>query len=113
MNDPNKAADPLLNPKDPLRQAGPEAGRELFRRFSQSAHGFPRDATIDAAMNLLISAIRQECPTRQAAERRFDECVGRAKHLLLDLHYEASGGRKNIFPSAQRIEVPFLSVRRD
>ena len=97
--------DPLRNPKDPLHKAGPEAGRQLYKELSGVCHGFGGDAVIDAAINLIITVIRQAHPTWSSAEKSFDEKYGRAKTVLKD-HYDSNGKRKNIFPFDQVIVMP-------
>lgn len=90
--------------KDPLKQ-GPEASKELFKRFSREANGFPLESTVDAAMNVIMNAIRQSHASSQKAEASFDELFGKAKGILMS-HYDASGKRRAIFPFHQTIEVP-------
>lgn len=101
---------------DPLKQetAGPPQGRVLFEKFSQVARGFPHDAAVDAALNVLLTAIRQACPTRAKAEKMFDEAAGKSKHLLLEQHYNADGSRRNIFPFTQhvRLEEPHVEKNK-
>ena len=106
------AEDPLRNAKDPLHKAGPEAGKELFRQFSKAADGFPPDAAVDAAMNLLINALRQQHRTRARAEKAFDEVSARTKGVLLDRHYDGLGHRRNVFPFTQVIEMPLIDLRQ-
>lgn len=94
--------------KDPLKRddiAAP-GGKELFEKFSQCAEGFSVENAMDAAINVLLNAIRQTYSTRDKAAKAFDEKMGRAKHLLLEKHYHGDGSRRNIFPFEQRIEVP-------
>jgi hypothetical protein len=95
----------LSNPKDPFLKAGPEADHNLFKAFSACCDGFPTDSVINAAINILINAVRQQCKTRQQAEIVFDEMLGRAKAILLDRHYDSVGRRKGIFPYHQVIEM--------
>lgn len=95
---------PLRNPKDPLHKAGPEPGRALFVHFTQLASGFPADAVLDAACNVVITAIRQQKPTWRTAEEAFDATLARAKTILRD-HYDANGKRRNVFPFDQVINA--------
>lgn len=99
------------NPKDPLLKTGPEADRELFQAFSSASDGYPVEAAINAATNVLINAVRQSRPTREQAERAIDELIGRAKAILLDQHYDSTGRRKGIFPYDQTIVVPHFNPR--
>jgi hypothetical protein len=99
------------NPKDPLKKIGPDASRELFRRLGQEANGFPADAVVDAAVNVLINALRQSNATRAQAERAFDDMFGRAKAILVD-HYDMLGRKRGIFPYDQVITVPHSDFRR-
>lgn len=110
MND-KATTDPLRNPKDPLH-AGPEAAKQLFRSFGQVAHGFPADAVMDAAINILINAIRGTQATRAGAERVYDEIVGRGKNVLLERHYDNLGKRRNIFPFDQHVGVDFVRFKQ-
>jgi predicted outer membrane lipoprotein len=64
-----------------------------------------------AAANIIINAMRQEHPTRAAAERAFDDLFGRMKALLLD-HYDASGRKKGVFPYTQVVQ-PLLLLDKD
>jgi hypothetical protein len=104
--------DPLRNPKDPLHKSGPEAERELFRALSVACNGFPNEAVVGAAANMLVNAIRQSQPTRQGAADTLDQLVSRVKLLLLDQHYDAMGKRRNVFPFHQVIEVPRIDMRK-
>lgn len=99
------SVDPLRNPKDPLRDAGPPNDAELFRRFSEMSAGFPVDVVLRAAMNVVLNALRQAHSRRASAEKSFDELVGRSKHVLLEMHYDGMGNRRNIFPYDQKIEL--------
>lgn len=99
------------NPKDPLGQR-PPAAKELFQRFSREANGFPVDAALEAAMNVLLNAIRQQHPTRKGAEAAFDEMTAKFKSLLLDQHYDLMGKRRNIFPFPQVIEMPHMKLKK-
>lgn len=98
--------DPLRNPADPLHKSGPESGKELFRRFSQAANGFPTEAAVNASINILINSIRQGTSDWKSAERAFDEYFGRSKQLLKD-HYDSLGRKKGIFPFHQVLLPPF------
>lgn len=97
--------DPLRNPLDPLHDAN-EAAKELFRNISAVASGFPHEIVVEAALNVLLNAIRQTQPKRRGANQMFDEFTQRAKTVLLEKHYDASGERRNVFPFDQRIDVP-------
>jgi hypothetical protein len=101
------------NKKDPLPKVGPEAQRELFQQFKQSASGFQQDDVVGAAVNVLVNALRQTHGSRKEAEKAFDELMGRTKGLLLDGHYDATTGKRlNIFPFHQVIEMPLMSIRQ-
>jgi acyl carrier protein phosphodiesterase len=104
--------DPLRNDNDPLRKSGPEAEKELFRALSQLAHGYPNEAVIGAAMNVLVNVIRQAEPKREGARAKFDEVTARVRELLLGQHYDAAGNRRNLFPFHQVIEVPLVQMKR-
>lgn len=101
------------NPNDPLTKVGAEGQQELFQSLVSSSAGHPKDDVINAAVNLLINAVRQHCSTRAVAEKTFDEIVGRAKSLLLDAHYDAATNkRRNIFPFHQVIEMPLMDLKK-
>ena len=102
---------PLRNGKDPFHKSGPDAGKELFKRIVQLAHGFSNEAVINAAVNLLLQPIRQGSDSWQKAEPRFDEWFGKAKSILRN-HYDANGRRRNIFPYDQNIEMPLFDARK-
>lgn len=104
--------DLLRNPKDPLHKSGPEAERELFRALGAVCSGFPQEAVLGAAANLLVNAIRQGQPTREGAREKFDELTARVRMLLLDQHYDGLGKRRNVFPFHQVIEVPLVGLTR-
>lgn len=98
---------PLRNPKDPLHQTGPEAEKELFKRYAQLSDGFPNEAVLGAALNIIINGVRQGHSSWMGAERQFDEIFGRTKTILRD-HYDANGKRRNLFPFDQVIQVPLV-----
>lgn len=98
----------VLGKKDPITQSGPEAQAELLRRFADAATGFPMDAVLGAACNIIVNAIRQTYASKAAAGMRFDELFARTKSILIDGHYDAQGRKRGIFPFNQHIEVPFV-----
>lgn len=100
---------PVGGEQDPLRQ-GPNAERELFTRFSGAASGFPMDAAIGAAANILLNALRQNNASRRQAEAAFDELFGKLKSILVG-HYDGVGRRRSVFPHHQVIEVPLINMR--
>ena len=104
------AKNPLRNPADPLHKAGPPSGRELFKRFGSVADGFPHDAVLDAAVNLIINTLRQSHATWADAERAYDELFGRTKTILRD-HYDPLGKRRNVFPFDQFINMDHVDFR--
>ena len=91
----------VVTSKDPLSE------RELFVKFSRSLDGLATEQVTTIGLNLIVNALRQECPTRQAAEARMSELFGRTMQILLD-HYESTGVRKNTFPHTQIIRVESL-----
>lgn len=95
------------NPKDPLKRAGPDAARELFRRLSVDCNGFCRDDVLTAAANLIINGLRQQHGDRASAEREFDALFGRSKQVLVD-HYDSLGRKRGIFPYDQHIHLPLV-----
>lgn len=97
----------MSNPKDPLLKSGAAEERELFKRFTEAAHGFSMGAVIGASANMIVNCLRQAHVTRAKAEGRFDELFGRLKTLLLS-HYDGLGRRMNIFPRHQVIHAPLI-----
>lgn len=98
---------------DPLYKQGTETQSDLFDQFVKASAGFQNDDVVGAAINLLINAMRQTHPTRDSAEKAFDEIIGKSKGLLLDGHYDSiTKKRRNIFPFHQVIELPFPIVMK-
>ena len=93
------------NGKDPLRKYGSDPQKKLFDLFTKEANNFATADVIGAAANLIVNALRQAHPTRQAAEISYDEMAARVKGLLFE-HYDAAGRRRGIFPFNQVIEMP-------
>lgn len=96
------------NPQDPLKNDGPASRRELYSQMSRICDGFPNDAVINAAGNVLVNALRHSNKNCRQAEAAFDELAAKLKTLLLDKHYDHLGQRRSIFPFAQTIETPLL-----
>lgn len=97
--------------KDPILLSGPEAQAELLKRFAADAAGFPMDAVLGAACNIIVSALRQAYASKNLASNRFDELFARTKSILLDEHYDANGRKRGIFPFAQHISAPFVKIK--
>jgi len=97
-------------PSDPLKQ-GPTAERELFSRLAPVCNGFPHDAVVGAAANVLLNALRQSNASRRQAEVAFDELFGKLKSILV-AHYDGAGKRRHVFPHDQVIEVPHIDLRK-
>lgn len=100
------------NAADPLHDR-PASSCELFARVAGLADGFPRDAVIDVALNLLVNAVRQQAETAAAASDALDAYTTAARRLLLERHYYpgCSGRRRGVFPFTQVIDLPFLGKR--
>ncbi len=92
--------------KDPLKD-GPLDARMLLSEFGRVAKGVPFDTVLNAAANVLISALRQECKSRAEAEKKFDEMMGRTKTALLNHYDSATGKRRSIFAFDQTVNVDF------
>ena len=93
------------NPKDPLLRSSSEYQKILFKKFSEAANGFQVEDAIGAALNVLINALRQTYDSRQKAEIRCNELLGKTKQVLLD-HYDGTGRRKQgVFPFDQTLQV--------
>lgn len=98
-----------VNAKDPIAQQPPPAV-ELFQRFSQASDGFTVEATVAAAADIMISALRQAHPTRDRAEAAWDEWIARCKAVLMEC-YDSTGRKKGVYPYTQHIVVPFFRLR--
>ena len=97
----------FVNPKDPLKGTVQPRAEDLFHIMSKTCHGFSAEAVLDAASNVLLNALRQTYGSRSAAERAFDERMGKLKGILLERHYDpVTGKRRNVFPHTQVVEVP-------
>lgn len=94
-----------INPKDPLLASGPEQQRVLFDRYREASRDFPVDAVMGAAINLVVTALRQSRPSRQLAEQGFNEYAQKTLALLLEHYDSVTGKRKNIFPFTQVIQM--------
>lgn len=105
--------DPLRNGKDPLRDSGPQSALDLFREFSKAANGRPNEQILDAAVNMILNVIRQSNASGAKAAAQFDEIAGRAKHLLMEKHYDNAGNRRNIFPYSQHVTPEWVDGRSD
>ena len=97
---------------DPLDKTGPPSEIDLFKKMAALGAGVPHDLVINAAMNVVLNALRQSQDTRAKAEMAFDAIAGRAKAVLLDQHYDGLGKRRGVFPFDQRIDVPAMDFRR-
>jgi hypothetical protein len=93
-------ADPLLN--------GPEQGRLLYEAFTKLASGKQLDCVLDAAVNVIVNAIRQSEEKRVKAEAVYDELFGKGKSVLLEKHYDSvTGRRRNVFPHTQVVKMAY------
>lgn len=91
---------------DQLTFEAPDHGRELFEAWMQVANGFSYEAVIAAAQNVIVNALRQKHAYAKDAEREFDQGAYRAKHLLLNEHYDALGRRRQgMFAFPQHIHM--------
>jgi hypothetical protein len=101
----------LTNPtnhNDPLLQTGAEAGRALFDAMSKVCTGFGQEDVVNAAVNILVNSIRQQCATRPMAEAKYDELAAKTKGLLMG-HYDAvSGKRRSVFPFTQTVHAQLV-----
>ena len=96
--------------EDPLKEQD-ATRRELFGRFSKAANTFEQRDVVYAAVNLILNAIRQQCPKQKDAEAMFDELMAHGKRTLLDQHYFPSGQRRSVFPFHQVIEPQTIDAR--
>ena len=91
-------------PQDNLRD-GTTEGKALFAAFGALAEGHIPDMVISAAMNLVLSAIRQSTARRASALEKLDELFGRSASALME-HYDASTGRRrSVVPFDQVVSV--------
>ena len=98
-----------MTPADPMKHA-PDPQRELFDQFAALARGFPIEAVIGAALNIVANAASQAHATRAPALASYDEKVARVRAALAE-RYDLTGKRRNVFPFPQVIEVPHLELR--
>jgi hypothetical protein len=90
--------------RDPLTQ---QDGAALFEKVCQLISGVPLNITRDIAVSILINSIRQGARKRSDAEAAINEIFGRAKTLLLDVHYDSvTGNPRAVFPYTQVITPP-------
>ena len=103
------------NKNDPLTtNENAETPRQtLFKKLTSAANGYPYRDIVYAAASLIINAIRQECTTRTAAEKAFDEFSAKTKACLIDQHYLLNGKRRGVFPFNQVIRANVMSLWDD
>jgi hypothetical protein len=93
-----------MNSNDPLNKIE-DAAQILFKKMAEQCHGFQTDTVVSASLNMLINAVRQAHSKRMSAINRIDELAAQMKRVL-DQHYDpVTGGRRNIFPFHQEIEL--------
>jgi hypothetical protein len=97
--------------EDPLKKQD-DTRRELFGRMSKAANNFDQRDVVYAAVNLILNAIRQQCPKQKQAEAMLDEMMAHAKRTLLDQHYFPSGQRRSVYPFHQIVEPSRVDARR-
>lgn len=102
---------PLRNGADPLHKTNSELEKEIFMKFGELANGFPTQSIVNAAMNIVITAIRQSESGRRRAEKCYDEISGRFKNILLEKHYDELGNRRNVYPYDQVLKAEELLFR--
>lgn len=88
----------------------PDQQRELFDKFAALARGFPIEAVLGAALNIVANAASQAHATRGPALASYDEKVAKVRVALAE-RYDLTGKRRNVFPFHQVIEVPHLDLR--
>lgn len=85
-----------VNPRDPMKPME-ERVKVLLVEIGKVCNDVPFDVVTVAAINFLGNVVRQAQPTRDAAERRWDELVGQMKGKVL-AHYDAvTGKRRSVF----------------
>jgi hypothetical protein len=89
--------------QDPLKTDGPV----LFAEVNKLISGAPLNIARDIAVSILLNALRTGFSNRKDAEAAFDEIMGRAKTLLLDVHYDSvTGKRREVFPYTHVVSPP-------
>ena len=90
---------------DPTRMQGAE--QAFYDEIIRLVTGKPQQLVWSVGINLLVNAIRQCAAERKTAETIFDELTGRAKTVLLDMHYDSvTGKRRTVFPYTQVVQAP-------
>lgn len=92
------------NGVDPLTKVA-DTEHELFKRFSDVARGFPLEAVLGAALNMILNALRQSYKTRKSADDALVELHQKSRSMLSD-HFDHRGERRSVFPFHQIIELP-------
>lgn len=100
-----------VNPADPLWKNAPERVEYLTKAFGKAADKFSTQDVINAAAGLMVTALRQSYATKQEAEVRYDEIVGRMKSILLSHYDSISGRQKGVFPYDQNISPGLVDAR--
>jgi hypothetical protein len=98
-----------MNGKDPILNNA-EPARQLFHSFSQISHGFSTIDVVNAALNILINAVRQAEATQKGASETWDEWTTRSKSLLMD-GYDSTGRKKGIYPYTQTLSASFANFK--
>jgi hypothetical protein len=101
----------MTNPRDPMSKLASGNGRALFGTISRACDQFSSQDVINAAVMLLVNALRGAYPTRAAAAAAYDEIAAKAKTFLLEAHYDSLGRKKGIFPYDQHIHPPHFLDR--
>jgi hypothetical protein len=94
---------------DPINNVEP-AQLVLFKKLVEQARGHSAEQVAGAAANLIVNALRQTYPTRDAAEVAFNELFGKTKQILMD-HYDSTGRKKGIFPYNQVIHAALVTEK--
>lgn len=99
----------LGNDNDPLKDSS-KGQKALLEQFAAHANGFSREDVEAAALNLLLSVVRQNYKTQHGANDRCDQLAAEMKRIL-DMHYDHLGNRRSVFPFHQVIEMPLSDLR--
>jgi len=91
----------------------PNYGRELFNRYSQVSNGFPADAMVSAAINILCMVIRENYGLRSGALAHIDELVAKWKDMTMRFYDPVTNRRRSTIPFTQRVNMPVLKVDED
>ena len=98
---------------DPLLYNGPASQQDLFNKFSMLASGYPVDAAMGAAVNILINAVRQTFPLRTQAEDQWKSLMGQGMNILLSHYDPTTNRRRSTISFPQVLRAPQIVLDPD